>query len=283
MLLPAAFAESGSPDLLLAVTESPLRVLGAAAGAPASYRARPALRVWLRVICPYRCRGIGSRLLDDLLAVARAFRAGAVIATHDPTEGPEGSQFLRSRGFERRDRLLTFDLDLRTLGFLRDARDRLAARGKIPPHARVVPLSEDTVEPVARLQVEHLGGAPDVVRAELRRSLRGGPSIDTSVVLRVGDDVQGHLLAEVAGRQAVVTSCVVAPVYRGGWASVVLKVTALGRALDCGADRVRFAGSPQIRDTLKLAERSGVGAAQPLDVYALELDAAPQAGTATSA
>jgi hypothetical protein len=276
MLLPAAFARGGSPDLLLAVTEPPLRILGAAAGAPATDRDRPALRVSLRVVSPYRCRGIGSRLLEGLLALARARRAGALIATHDPAEGPEGPRFLRGRGFERRDQLLTFDVDLRTLGFLRRAQDRLAARGRIPPHARVVPLSEGMLEPVARLQVEHLGGIPEAVRGQLRRSLRGGPSIDTSVVLLEGDAVRGHLLAEVEGRQGVVTSCVVAPGYRGGWANVLLKVAAVGRLLDCGADRVRFACSPLIRDTLKLAERSGAGAVQALDVYALDLVTGPQ-------
>ncbi|MCI0460399.1 MAG: GNAT family N-acetyltransferase, partial [Gemmataceae bacterium] len=128
MLLPEACERRMRWSFLVALTEAPLRILGALAHMPVRHHGRLARRMVLRVAKPYRRQGIGSQLLQALIHATRARGIGTVLAWHDPRQEPGAAGFLRAHGFVLQDRLTTFETDLdalvdllRPLRYLRNA------------------------------------------------------------------------------------------------------------------------------------------------------------------
>ncbi len=269
-LLPWPF-EAGTPEALVAVVDSPYRLLGAATRA--EYAGRDGAIGWdvaLRVVKPERRRGVGTRLVGALAEEAAARSVATLRVKAEPSEHPEAEPFLLAAGFARRERRFHFEAELSAAReILRAYIERMREEGWIPPEARVVPLREAPLEGLARLMEDHFrrgNEAEDLLgRWRLRMArgeIRNSPAIlvgETPVALLVGENSSGgcfRVLAEV-----------VAPGYRRSWASALLLSAAVDTALRLGGRIYRFDCTPDERDTIKNARRFGARTIRTVDTY----------------
>jgi GNAT superfamily N-acetyltransferase len=277
MLLPDAFSPGRGDSHLLALTAAPPAVLGAAAWHPNLCYGRPAWQVNLRVVRPARRRGIGARLLEAIEQAARQAGIATLITWHNSAPEPEAEAFLCARGFVLEDSLTTYETDIeRLLELLMPLRERLLARAKVPAGVRLLSLPEAPLDQVARLHAAYLGGSPRGVGLGLSEALRRPSALAASVVLLVNDAAQGLTLVELADSLARVEARVVAPVYQGGWANVLLMAAALDRGLAHGARRVQFVSARANADTHKLARRSAAITVKVATLHLLHLNPAPE-------
>ncbi len=269
-LLPGPF-EVGTPESLVAVVESPYRLLGAATRA--EYAGPDGAIGWdvaLRVVKPKRRRGVGTRLIEALAEAAAPRSVSALRVKAEPSEHPEAEPFLLAAGFARRERRVHFEAELSA------AREVLAAyigrmreEGWIPPEARVVRLCEAPLEGLARLVEDHFrrgNQAEDLLgRWRLRMArgeIRNSPAIlvgETPVAVMVGENSSGgcfRILAEV-----------VAPAFRRSWAQALLLSAAVDTAFRLGGRIYRFDCTPDERDTIKNARRFGARTTRTVDTY----------------
>jgi GNAT superfamily N-acetyltransferase len=277
MLLPEVVREGFWSDFVLAVTGSPLRILGAAAFTPAlSPDGTRCWRVSLRVARPYRRQGVGTALLRHLTAAAQVRHVGSLFLNHDPQAEPDVAPFLAACGFTFADRLTTFETDTERLtAYLLPLRDWLIERGEIPADARLIPLRDAPLEKVAELHAKYIGGTPGGVLAHLRRALRL-PTADDHIVLMIGDKVEGMLLGETIDGLTRIDSRIVTAAYQGsptnpGWANVLLMAERLEWAVKRGSRRCRFSCISTNRPTLKLAARSGAATVSVAEIQKLTL------------
>lgn len=78
-----------------------------------------------------------------------------------------------------------------------------------------------------------------------------------SRVLLVKGVVAGVVLARRVGATLEVVFNVVAPVWRGGWANLMLLEAVLRNERDAGLSGLRFLAEAHVRDTVNLARRAG--------------------------
>jgi N-acetylglutamate synthase-like GNAT family acetyltransferase len=249
--------------------------MGAASYSAGVCEGQHGLDVALRVIKPCRRRGIGTQLVSAIVSLAKQARYQALFTSDSSNQGPDGELFISAMGFQPRDRVTLFDLDPKRSRFLEPIKNRVEAAGKIPPGARIASLDEAPLEQVVRLQVSSVGGTTDTVRRMVEEGIERESMLPASVVLMIGDVVQGVLLIEVAASIAVINSIAVACPYRGGWANVFLKEAALQRVLSCGIQRVSFSSLGASRDTLKFATRCSARVAEVKTFYVLDLSSVP--------
>jgi GNAT superfamily N-acetyltransferase len=140
MLVPEAFERPGSPECLLAISKAGPGIVGAAA---VRWYGQLAYGLRIRVIRTEWRQGVGSRLLEAMLAEARRRGIRRMVAAAGPRIEPSAEPFLRARGFVRVNQLTTVEAPIAGMReAIGNLRRRIEAWAKIPPSARVVWLPE---------------------------------------------------------------------------------------------------------------------------------------------
>ncbi|WP_419809874.1 hypothetical protein [Sphingomonas sp.] len=141
----------------------------------------------------------------------------------------------------------------------------LRRAGRIPADLAMIDLTEANVEQVKWLIAEQMDAPPPRMDQMLARAL-AEPSESAPVdrersrVLVTGDStVAGVLLTrQVPGENVSEVVCnVVDPRWRGGWANPMLLHGFTAKSLEQGCTRMRFDCDEDVRDTIRLARRSG--------------------------
>ena len=249
MLLPESFVGGARPELWLALDVSTGVILGAAA---ARVRESALHQMRIRVARPFRRQGVGSMLLDEMVAGGPS----AIYAAASSGE-PDAEPFLLARGFTRTDRIFLVEGDLM---LLRDRifslRDRLLATGRIPADIEILRPADAPAGRLATLFAEHVVPFREF-RAGHAMPIVVDPRFAESPVLCVGGEPQGMVLYESDADSGVgrVHARLVTEPYRGGWANVVLMAAAIDRGLARGVRRLRFEAPESNPDTMKLMRR----------------------------
>ena len=260
-LLPDVVRQGYWADFAIAVDGPPLRILGALAYTPGVRpNGRRGWRVSFRVARPYRRQGVGSALLRYVIAAARLCGLDALQTCHDPIAELDVTSFLTHRGFETDDRLTTYEVDAGPVTkFTCELRDWLVERGEVPADRHLVSLSESSLEEVARLHAQYIGGTQATVLAHLKRVVVG-PTADDNRILLVGDQIVGVVLGHTKDGLSQVDVTLVRADFQGnstqsGWAQVVLLAHSLERARELGASRARFSCLSTNRPMLRMVAR----------------------------
>ncbi len=274
LVMPEAFTH-GVPELLVAVSRQPRRVLGVLAFRDRSTPGNLAWHTQLHVVGPYRRRGIGRQLIDTLRTLAED--AGIMRLTAVDDDGETGAAaFLHAAGFRTVLRAETFEFDVaERRSSVAALYERLAARGRIPATARVVSLTEAAREPLVALLAAPPDGAPDATPVET--TPQWSDTWCRPEVLRISPVVLldtlpvAVLVAERRGTCAMVRWRVVAPAHRLGWANILLGHAGfewMGRE---GVTTCRFTSTSLTPDTGRMARVHAIGVVGCTVHYTLDL------------
>jgi len=133
------------------------------------------------------------------------------------------------------------------------------ARGLVPPDARVVPLADADLAPVAQLHVRHFGG--DIDRA--LRMLGGAPpwryDPRISFVVLQGEQALGYTLGRLMTasdrRVCLFDYTAIDPRHRGGWPNLLLRAHATDALLRAGVEVYRYCATDRHADSRRVARR----------------------------
>ena len=277
MLLPDTPGAVGWSHLLVAKDGETGSILGAAKGMPVRAESGCVdLRIAIHVPKPFRRRGVATALLDHLAAQARKDSAGAVVGLLEPQERDDALPFFASRGFRSVDRMTTFESKVEVMAdWLFERRTWLRERGEIPESARIVPLREAPIGPVAELHSRSIAGTVPQLEAFFT-DLARGPDGGDSVVLLIDDVVRGYHQYEFRGNLGTTHALAVTEDLRGGgagsgWAGLLLLADRVEECTLRGIVRSRYSCLSTVRPTLRLAkifqaEVVGVGEYLQLDL-----------------
>ncbi|MEI8318626.1 MAG: GNAT family N-acetyltransferase [Planctomycetia bacterium] len=260
MLLPDTPGAVGWSQLLVAKDAETGSILGAAKGMPVrAERGNADLRIAIHVPKPFRRRGVATALLDHLTAQARKDSVGAVVGLLEPQERDEALPFFASRGFRSVDRMTTFESKVEVMAdWLFERRTWLWERGEIPASARIVPLREAPIRPVAELHARSIAGTVPQLEAFFT-DLARGPDGGDSVVLLVDDVVCGYHHCEYKGDCSTTHALAISEDLRGGgagsgWAGLLLLADRVEECTRRGIVRSRYSCLSTVRPTLRLAK-----------------------------
>lgn len=260
MLLPDTPGAVGWSQLLVAKDAETGSILGAAKGMPVRAESgRVDLRIAIHVPKPHRRRGVATALLDHLTAQARKDSAGAVVGLLEPQERDEALPFFSSRGFRSVDRMTTFESKVEVMAdWLFERRTWFWERGEIPASARIVPLREAPIRPVAELHARAIAGTVPQLEAFFTELARG-PDGGDSVVLLIDDVVCGYHQYEFRGNLGTTHALAVTEDLRGGgagsgWAGLLLLADRVEECTRRGIVLSRYSCLSTVRPTLRLAK-----------------------------
>ncbi|MEN9665801.1 MAG: hypothetical protein RLZZ326_2164 [Planctomycetota bacterium] len=259
MLLPDTPGAVGWSQLLVAKDATTGSILGAAKGMPVRAESgRVDLRIAIHVPKPFRRRGVATALLDHLAAQARKDSAGAVVGLLEPQERDDALPFFTSRGFRSVDRMTTFESRVEIMAaWLFERLAWLRERGEIPASARIVPLREAPIRPVAELHARAIAGTVPQVEAFFTELARG-PDGGDSVVLLIDGVVRGYHHCEYKGDCSTTHALAVTEDLRGGsgsgWAGLLLLADRVEECTRRGVERSRYSCLSTVRPTLRLAK-----------------------------
>ena len=279
MLLPDATAPSRKASLLVAVWGPEQRIVGAAAlGLDPRPEMRARWRTDLRVIAPFRRRGIGRALMEQ--AAARAARHGvdALYAWEWVEPESEAARAWAALGFEPAQQKVEFEIDLATstAKILTPMYEQIVEHGWIPANARIIPLSEADHDAVAALHVEYLGGSRRVLMPLLNGTAPDRFDPKYSRVLTVDGQAVGFTLGRVVpGGVCEIDSNVLHPTVRLGWANLWLKYEAAQCLLADGIHTIRYFTMEQHTDTRRLSRQAGSRVIRTMVQMRRALPAAP--------
>lgn len=256
MLMPETFFPYFAPECWVARDSQTGRIVGAAAVAWQPVARHAGFPIQIHVVPSARRRGVGTALFDTVSRICRESTRQLEAWSNHP-EGSVAAAFLQSVGFHARRRLLGFEADgPRFYAMVRKIYDRVTRAVKIPSEFRVVALEDAPKDRVAELVIRNFEDVPISAAIALARGLAGYDSA-RSVVLLSGGEVKGALLYNWNDGLPVIDVRVVAPDLRNGPANVLLLEAATRNGLDAGARRFRFSCEESVKDTIKLARRSG--------------------------
>jgi GNAT superfamily N-acetyltransferase len=258
-LAPMFFRRSPPPrevGFVVATAPDANRPVGAGAFWFAENRQYPGrARALLHVARSHRRRGLGRALLDQIVTTARDGGATELISPPLHKSGT-AFQFLRASGFEVVEQVVTFGVHLERL-VSQECYDRLIARGKIPPTAKIIPLANAPVEEVSKIVLDTRAFVSAQMEQRFRRNEHGF-SQTLSPIVMVDGRVVGATLITYQNDVAMIDAAAVAPEWRNTWISVVMKNTIGTWLRDRGVREMRFSANPVLhRDTAKYAKRSG--------------------------
>jgi GNAT superfamily N-acetyltransferase len=265
MLLPGAAKPGEKARLFVAAAGEPPRVVGAAAlgvggREGAQDGAHREWRVDVRVIVPFRRRGIARALVDHAASQARAHGVAELYAWEWVDPESEAARAWAALGFSPWRRKTEYEADLevasRTLAPLLE---EVRRSGWVPPGARIVPLSEADPEAVASLHVRHLGGSRRLLMPLLTGAAPDLYDPTHSRVLLLDGRVVGFTLGRVFEDRGYceVDANVLDPAVRMGWANVWLKMEAAESLLAAGIRTIRYFTLDRHTDTRRVSVRVG--------------------------
>jgi GNAT superfamily N-acetyltransferase len=260
MLLPQSTGPGRRSRTFVAVAGDPPRVVGAAAvGMDRRLETAGAWQVDLRVIVPFRRRGIGRALVEHVVDLARAHRVAALHAWQWVEPGGEAARAWAALGFSPAQQKLEYEADVAAASStLRPIYQQVLADKWIPEAARIVPLAGADYDAIARMHVEYLGGS-----RRLLMPLLDGTAPDCfhptySRVMLLDGRVVGFSLGRI-GTDGVceVDAHVLHPSVRMGWANLWLKMEAAERLLEDGIRTMRYFSLGQHGDTRRISRQAG--------------------------
>lgn len=209
VLLPRTSATPAGRAFRLACDSSDARIVGALSYLDDS-EAVTAAEVY--VVPEQRRKGIGTMLINYLLAEGRRLGRDRVEVDAELISEPGGEAFLTSRGFRIIGRLnsvrsATAPYYAKYETFLENP----AALKELAPSARIVKLSEAPAHQIFELYQDYILGMPQL--PGILRSF--DPSqFPHAIALLIEDKVAGFLLLEPVGRLMRASAVVIAPEYR---------------------------------------------------------------------
>jgi GNAT superfamily N-acetyltransferase len=209
----------------------------------------------LHVAEAHRRRGIGRGLLDCLTTTARD--AGVKEFRTQPMEHRSAAfQFALACGFQPKPPTITYEAPMESyIAAYTPVYERIVNRGRMPPAARVIPLSEANREEVCRLLIDYLG-FPAQGAAERLRGTEQGYSQTISRVALLDDKMVGVILATYHGIMGAIEGTVVLPKHRHTWVASALKYHIMNALIAQDVKWVQFSASEiQHRDTANFARR----------------------------
>lgn len=220
---------------------------------------------WIEVLPDSRRRGAGRALLAAMARLASA-ESDLLWALNPVDEASDAAAFARACGADAAKRHLFFEA--RGAAFTQDMGnvvERLRRAGRIPADLTIVALSQENVEQVKWLIADEMAAPPPRMAQMLARALTESPETapvdrERSRVLTTGDGaVAGALLVRrVPGENVSEVVCnVVDPRWRNGWANPMLLHGFTAISLAQGCTTMRFDCDEDVRDTIRLARRSG--------------------------
>jgi N-acetylglutamate synthase-like GNAT family acetyltransferase len=260
MLLPSATSPAQKSQLHVAVLAEDGRIVGAAA---LGLDCRPTMyhgwRVDLRVIVPFRGRGIGRALVGHVAAQARGHGIAAVHAWEWVEPESDAARAWAALGFGPCQQKLEFEADLaRAASHLRPLYDKLREENWIPQAARIIPLRDADPEAVAQLHAQHLGGSRRLLMPLLRGAAADCFDPTYSRVLLLDGRVMGFTLGRILpGGVCEIDANVVHPSLRLGWANLWLKYEAAELLLAAGVHTIRYSSFQQHTDTRRISRQVG--------------------------
>ena len=239
------------PLVLVATASDSTSVLGSAALVPGMTRPLLGRKLALRVAQPYRRRGIATALVRLAMAESSQQRMKALYAIQAVESESDEANCWSALGFTSHLACHHYELDPKQFcDRISPLIRRMQAHGWIPQEARIVPLAEAPIEPVADLSTRYVGGFPRAIRTRLQGK---GPHAFCRVrskVLMFGDRVVGVLLANATGPEiSSVEVMAVVPDLRLGWANLLLKHHAAEEAVSAGRLAIRFVAYDIHEDT----------------------------------
>lgn len=260
MVLPDTPGAVGWSQLLVAKDGETGSIFGAAKGMPVRTESGVFdFRIALHVPKPFRRQCVATALLDECCAYARRARFGAVVGLLEPQERDDALPFFTSRGFRSVDRMTTFKSRIEIMAaWLFERLAWLRERGEIPESARIVPLREAPIWPVAELHARAIAGTVPQLEAFFTELARG-PDGGDSVVLLIDDVVRGYHQYEFRGNLGTTHALAVTEDLRGGgagsgWAGLLLLADRVEECTRRGAVRSRYSCLSTVRPTLRLAK-----------------------------
>jgi GNAT superfamily N-acetyltransferase len=240
MLLPGISSAPGEVWYLAAVEVSSGKVIGAAGVRELKDQATRWV-VDLHVIKPSRLQGVGTKLMESIVAAAAKNEVAVVDAWTMPVDGSERMQ-LQKFGFQIYKKLYEFETSAREiLEAAQPVYNRVTRRGGIPAAARLISLKDADMPAVIALHTAYLGGTANGLIARLR----GGvvpfePHL--SLVLLVEERVMGVALGHLQTDPKIYEfdALVIHPSLRSGWASALLRYEQARRGVALGCELVRY-------------------------------------------
>lgn len=260
MLLPRATGPGQRSRLYVAVQGSPPRVIGAVAlGMDWRLETRRAWQVDLRVILPFRRRGIGRALVKHAAAIARSHSVPALHAWEWVEPDGDAARVWAALGFSPAQRKLEYEADIAAASAtLVPLYDQVRAQNWIPAAARIIPLSDADHEAVAALHVEYLGGNRRLLMPLLSGAAPDRYDPKYSRVMLLDGRVVGFSLGRIgADGVCEVDAHVLHPSVRMGWANLWLKMEAAARLLEDGIRTMRYFSLEQHTDTRRISRQAG--------------------------
>jgi GNAT superfamily N-acetyltransferase len=203
------------------------------------------LRFWCRVPSNMRRRGVGSQLIEALLAEARREKADRIVALRAVLDTTPAARFLQNLGFVEQHAVEQYEVDLEPMKtLLEPIYRRLQARGRIPSSARMVSLAEAPVPAVRDFVLEHMGGRPVQMMQRLQGQGTSPFETELSRVLIYQGAVAGALIMSRQGAHLDVQILAVEPSLRSGWANAWLKYEAVCGVLKSGQQSVLLSFNP---------------------------------------
>lgn len=245
---------------LVAISTTDERVIGAAAISK-SMRPRPPVGpgIAVHVIPPWRRRGIGGALLDELKQAAQGSSAEAFYAMQKVAADSDEEQGWRWLGFQPFETVIYHELPLAAIeSRLAPLHDWMSTKQAIPTAAEIIALCDADHAAIADLHIEVMGGDRRMLLSKMRGERLGAYHPRYSRVLLLGGAVKGFILAHRESKEvAVVDANILAPDVRGGWANLWLKLEATRGAAELGIERFIYNTFDHYADTRAFSEMLG--------------------------
>ena len=281
MLLPKATGTGRRARLYVAAAGEPQRVVGAAAlGLDARHDTHRGWQVDLRVIAPFRRRGIARALTEFVAAQAAAHGVSALHGWDWVEPDGEAARAWAALGFSPARQKLEYEADIeKASSTLVPLYHQVRESGYIPPTAAIVPLRDADHDAVARLHVEYLGGTRRLLMPLLTGAAPDCYHPEYSRVMLLDGRVVGVSLGRV-GPDGVceVDAHVLHPSVRLGWANLWLKMEAAERLLEDGIRTMRYFTLEQHTDTQRISRQAGCRLVRTLVQMRRELGALATGG-----
>ena len=260
MLLPAATGDAQRARLYVAAAGSPPRVVGAAAlGLDSRHHTHHGWQIDLRVIAPFRRRGIGRALAEHAVAQAAAHGVPCLHAWQWVEPESEPARAWAALGFSPARRKLEYEADIeQASSTLVPLYRQVRESGYIPATATIIPLGEADHDAVARLHAEYLGGSRRVLMPLLTGAAPDCYHPKYSRIILLDGRVVGASLGRIlADGVCEVDAHVLHPSVRMGWANLWLKMEAAERLLEDGIRTMRYFTLEQHTDTQRISRQAG--------------------------
>ena len=260
MLLPRATEGGRRARLYVAAVGSPVKVVGAAAlGLDPRRETHQGWQTDLRVIVPFRRRGIARAMIGHVVAQAAAHGVPHLHAWDWVEPDSEPARAWAALGFSPARRKLEYEADIeRASSTLIPLYRQVRESGYIPPTAAIVALGEADPDAVARLHVDYLGGTRRLLMPLLTGAAPDRYHPKYSRVMLLDGRVVGASLGRVhADGVCEVDAHVLHPSVRMGWANLWLKMEAAERLLADGIRTMRYFTLEHHTDTQRISRQAG--------------------------